>query len=101
MKPLLIPVAAMLLTGCASSSVVCQQWRNKQISDEKAAEILGIDTTPVKQVNKDAATITHSDGGVDKGDTTLTYTSSAIIGINCLAIENGLVGPSMVWTWRK
>ena len=101
MKSFIIPVAAMLLTGCTSSAVVCQQWRNKQISDEKAAEILGVDATPIKQVNKDAVTITHSDGTEVKSDSTLTYTSSAIVGINCFAIENGMIEPSMVWTWGK
>ncbi len=101
MKSLLIPVFAILLTGCSSSAVVCQQWRNKQITDEKAAEILGIDATPIKQVYKNAVSITHSDGKEEKGDTTLTTTSSGIVGINCLAIENGMVEPTMVWTWGK
>lgn len=101
MNRFLVLVAAMLLTGCSSSAVVCQQWRNKQITDERAAAILGIDPTPVQSVGKDAVTINHSDGSLEKGDTTVIYTSSAIVGINCLGIENGLIEPSMVWTWGK
>ena len=101
MKSFIIPVVALLLTGCASSGVVCQQWKNKQISAERAAEILGVDATPIKQTKKDAVTITHSDGKEEKSDMTVTYTSSAAVGFYCLAIENGLIEPSMVWTWGK
>ena len=93
MKSLLIPVAAILLTGCSSTAVVCQQWRNKQITDEKALAILGIDPTPVKTVAKDAAPIIHSDGTEVTGDVTVTISGASKVGAYCLGIEHGELNP--------
>ena len=101
MKSLLIPVAAILLTGCSSTAVVCQQWRNKQITDEKALAILGIDPTPVKTVAKDAAPIIHSDGTEVTGDVTVTISGASKVGAYCLGIEHGMIQPTSVWTWGK
>ena len=101
LKSLLIPVAAMLLTGCSTSAVVCQQWRNKQITDEKALAILGVRLQPKKQTAKDGVTIEYSDGTKTKTDFTVTTSDGANVYFYCDLIKHGLLDSSTVWTWGK
>ena len=99
MKSLLIPVAAMLLTSCSTSAVVCQQWRNKQITDEKALAILGVRLQPKTQTAK--APVEFSDGTKTEINATVTTSDGANVYFYCDLIKHGLLDSSPVWTLGK
>lgn len=98
MKSATILVAAIVLSGCSTSAAVCQQWRNKELSDEKAAEILGI--SPVKDVvpAEKGPDIVHPDGTRERGEMIVTYQADFITDVTCTAIEEGMVDSTPVWT---
>ena len=101
MKSLVILVAAMVLTGCSTTAVVCQQWRNNDISDEKAAKILGISAAKTFVPPDKAPEISFSDGTIEKGKMTVTYQADFIADVSCTAIEKGMVDSIPVWTWGR
>tara|TARA_B100000073_G_scaffold335592_1_gene329384 strand:- start:542 stop:850 length:309 start_codon:yes stop_codon:yes gene_type:complete len=98
MRSATILVVAILLSGCSTSASICQQWRNKELSDEKAAEILGI--SPVKDVvpADKGPEIVHTDGTREKGKMIVTYQAGFIAEVSCTAIEEGMVDSIPVWT---
>ena len=101
MKSIAIVVSAILVTGCSTSGIICRQWRNKELSDERAAELLGIASVKTVIPPSQAPEIVHSDGTREKGKMIVTYQADFITGITCMAIEKGMAESVPVWTLGK
>ena len=101
MKSAITLVVAILLTGCSTSAVICQQWRNKELTDQIAAEILGISPAHTVVPPDTAPEIVQADGTRQKGEMIVTYEADFITDVNCTAIEEGLVDSTPVWTLGK
>ena len=56
----------LLLSGCSTSKIICHQWRNKIISDERALEILGVQLFSEKRIAKNHFDMIHAYGRIQK-----------------------------------
>ena len=101
MKAALIPLSVLLLSGCSTSKIVCDQWRNKSISDERALAILNVQLFPEKHVAKNHVEMIHADGSTTKEDVTVTTSNGANVFFYCELIKEGMVDSTFVWTWGK
>ena len=101
MKSSIILATATLLIGCSTTADICQQWRNKELSDDKAARILGISPAKTAVPPDKAPEIVLSDGTIEKGEMIVTYQINFIADVTCTSIEEGMVDSMLVWTWGK
>ena len=101
MKSSIILFTALLLTGCSTTSDICQQWRNKELSDDKAARILGISPAKTVVPPDKAPQVVLSDGTIEKGEMIVTYQANFIADVTCTSIEEGMVDSMLIWTWGK
>ena len=98
MKFATIAVTAILLAGCSTSGIICKQWRNKELSDERAAELLGISSVKTVVPPNQAPEIAHSDGTREKGKMIVTYQADFITDVTCTAIEKGMANSVIIRT---
>lgn len=101
MRLIIISITALILMSCTTSAAVCQRWRNKEISDKKAAKILGISPARTVVPPDKAPDVVLSDGTRKKGEMIVTYQADFVTEVSCTAIEEGWVKPIPVWTWGK
>ena len=74
---------------------------NKEISDKKAAKILGISPARTVVPPDKAPDVVLSDGTRKKGEMIVTYQADFVTEVSCTAIEEGWVKPIPIWTWGK